>query len=196
MISVAIKRKSFGEQLVLVDVNFNIDTNERVSIVGPSGVGKSTLLRVIAGLDTDYDGQVSSVKNSAVVFQEPTLLNWRDVMDNLRITTRKDDATLTTILSEVGLGEKAQMFPLQLSLGQQRRVSLARALAMEPELLILDEPFASLDGDMVDEMLSLTKQVVDARDMALLLVTHSQKEAAFLTDRRLTLGGNPATIIQ
>ncbi|PIB24623.1 ABC transporter ATP-binding protein [Amylibacter kogurei] len=196
MISVAVKRKSFGAQTVLQDVNFDIATDERVSIVGPSGVGKSTLLRLIAELDRDYEGQISTVKNSAVVFQEPTLLNWRDVMDNLRITTRKDDRTLENILAEVGLSDKSDMFPSQLSLGQQRRVSLARALAVNPELLILDEPFASLDDEMVDEMLALTKQVVDTRNMALLLVTHTKKEAAFLTDRQLMLGGNPATIIQ
>ncbi|MCL4125733.1 UNVERIFIED_CONTAM: hypothetical protein GTU68_009066 [Idotea baltica] len=172
-----------------------MNAGERVAIVGPSGVGKSTLLRLIAGLDTDYTGQITTAHNSAIVFQEPTLLNWRSVMDNLRITTQKDDASLDKILAEVGLTHKRDMYPLQLSLGQQRRVSLARALAVEPQILILDEPFASLDDDMVDEMLGLTQQLVNGRNMALLLVTHSQKEAAFLTDRRLTLGGSPATLV-
>ena len=142
MIRVDIATKSFGRSEILRDISFAVKKGETVAILGPSGIGKSTLLRLIADTDRNFIGTIDRPDRMAIVFQEPTLLLWRSVLENITIvheSLAQEDAL--TALERVGIGDKADMFPGQLSLGQQRRLALARAFAGHPELLIMDEPF-------------------------------------------------------
>ncbi len=195
MIRIDIRRKAFGRQEVLRDVRLHMEAGERVAILGPSGVGKSTLLRIIAGIDPAFDGHVERPEAVAIVFQEPTLLRWRSVLQNLTLThpdIGADEAR--SMLARVGLAGRADDYPGQLSLGQQRRVALARAFVGAPELLILDEPFVSLDANTAEEMIQLTESLIADVRPAVLLVTHLPAEAERLGDRILHLRGTPATL--
>jgi NitT/TauT family transport system ATP-binding protein len=195
MIEVAIRGKSFGDVQVLGDLRFALTAGETLAILGPSGVGKSTLLRIVAGIDDDYAGEVRVPARRAMVFQDPTLLPWRSALDNLRIVHPDlGAAEAQAMLSKVGLGDRAGAFPGQLSLGQQRRLSLARAFAGRPELLIMDEPFVSLDAATADEMLGLTEALIAETRPATIFVTHAPSEAARLADRMIYLVGQPAIL--
>jgi NitT/TauT family transport system ATP-binding protein len=150
---------------------------------------------MIAGLDTDFDGHVTSDATIAMMFQEPTLMPWRTAADNLILSTGVERERAVQVLSELGLGDHCDHFPNQMSLGQMRRVSLARALCTDPDILIMDEPFASLDVDTGNDMKNLVNTTLTGRKTALLLVTHSANEADVLTDRQIVLGGKPATLV-
>lgn len=196
MIRVDVKSKAFGDTQVLKDVAFTLKPGECLAVLGPSGIGKSTLLRLVAGIDTDFSGTIERPENLAFVFQEPTLLPWRSALDNLLLVhpaLSRQDAR--TSLERVGLGERTAFFPGQLSLGQQRRLALARAFAGRPELLILDEPFASLDDATAARMRSLTRELLQEVRPATLFVTHERDEARQLAGRVLELAGNPATTV-
>ncbi|WP_428511663.1 ABC transporter ATP-binding protein [Roseovarius sp.] len=192
MITVSITEKRFGDDLVLGPIAFEIAQGETVALVGPSGIGKSTLLRLVSGIDTDFIGQIDRPEAMAMVFQEPTLLPWRSALDNLTLLhpgLPRDRALAA--LEEVGLTGKETLFPGQLSLGQQRRLALARAFAGQPDLLIMDEPFVSLDATAADRMLTLTEQLIARHQPATLFVTHDMAEATRLAHRTLTLEGGP-----
>lgn len=192
MIEIDILGKRFGETAVLGEIRFRIMPGETVALVGPSGIGKTTLLGIVAGTDRRYEGRVTAPRNVAVVFQEPTLLPWRSATDNIRLIhphlTRDG---LEAALAQVGLSNKDHHYPGQLSLGQQRRLALARAFAGEPEFLIMDEPFVSLDADTGEAMLALTEALIARHQPATLFVTHSRAEAERLADRILTLSPGP-----
>lgn len=197
MISVDIRRKGFGGRQILRDIALEMGERDAVAILGPSGIGKSTLLRLIAGLDTDFEGTISRPVRIGMVFQEPVLLPWRSAFENLTLVhSGLDREGALEWLARVGISDGAGLFPGQLSLGQQRRLALARALAGEPELLIMDEPFASLDEETADEMITLTQTLIADTGPALVLVTHSEVEARRLARRVLRLGGSPATLVQ
>ena len=179
---------------VLRDVSLRLNRGETLALVGPSGIGKSSLLRVIAGIDTGQDATCAVRGTCAMVFQEPTLLPWRSVADNIRVTTGALPADIDAALRDVGLDGRGADYPGQLSLGQQRRLSLARAFAVKPDLLLLDEPFVSLDPDLAHEMMALFARLRAQHDIATILVTHVAEEAEKLASRIMTLGGSPATI--
>jgi len=183
-----------GGDAVLGAINLDLKPGQTVALVGPSGIGKSSLLRVIAGLETGFDGTCHVQGRLAMVFQEPTLLDWRSLRDNLIIPTGIPRSEADAALDEIGLKARADAFPGHLSLGQRRRLSLARAFAAKPDLLLLDEPFVSLDRDLVQEMMGLFATMRAARGVASLLVTHSMEEARALADRIVTLSGHPARI--
>lgn len=194
MIHLSLQQKAFEDEVVLGPLEFNLQPGERVAILGPSGIGKSTLLRIIAGLDPRFEGTRHLQGRLAMVFQEPTLLPWRDAVQNITLITGVGVQKAQDVLAEVGLAGKETQFPGQLSLGQQRRLSLARALAADPEILILDEPFASLDEQVAEEMMALTAGLIKTRSMSCLLVTHSQREARAIADHILRLDGAPAQL--
>jgi sulfonate transport system ATP-binding protein len=192
MIKVDIQSKSFGSAPVLGAIRFDVPQSQTVALVGPSGIGKSTLLRIVSGIDTDFKGGVTRPEKQAVVFQEPTLLPWRSCLENLCIfhpELSKDRAL--DMLERVGLGGMAALFPGQLSLGQQRRLSLARAFVGTPEMLIMDEPFVSLDPKTAQTMLTLTQELITETRPATLFVTHDSQEADVLADRVLRLQTGP-----
>ncbi|PUB19422.1 ABC transporter ATP-binding protein [Yoonia sediminilitoris] len=196
MITVDVLAKQFGNTQVLNSIRFEVRAGETVALLGPSGIGKTTLLRLIAGLDTKFEGHITRPDKMAMVFQEPTLMLWRSAIENIRLVhpDLTNDAALEA-LNEVGLAEKANLFPGQLSLGQQRRLSLARGFAGRPDLLIMDEPFVSLDAKAADEMLALTERLIAQTKPATIFVTHAIAEAERLATRVLTLHGAPATLV-
>lgn len=184
----------YESNVILKDVNLTIPRGQTVALVGPSGIGKSSLLRIFAGLETSFDGHCRLDGKTAMVFQEPTLLPWRSVRDNITIATGVSDAVADAALVDVGLNDRSADYPNRLSLGQQRRLSLARAFAVQPDLLLLDEPFVSLDPELVADMMALFSKLRTDRRVATVLVTHVEEEARALADRIVTLAGNPAQI--
>ncbi|MDO5659227.1 MAG: ATP-binding cassette domain-containing protein [Paracoccus sp. (in: a-proteobacteria)] len=187
--------KSYGGKPVLGPVALELGRGRRLAVLGPSGIGKSTLLRIVAGLDPAHDGlRITGPARLAVVFQEPTLLPWRDALANITIPARVDAARARDLLEQVGLAGKAAHYPRQLSLGQQRRLALARAFATAPDVLLMDEPFASLDGDTAARMIELTAALLDRTGAGLFLVTHAPAEAEALSAQTLWLRGTPAVL--
>jgi NitT/TauT family transport system ATP-binding protein len=193
-LEVAVRSKRHGDRPILRDVAFSIPPGEIVALVGPSGVGKTTLLRIVAGLDTTFEGRVAAPGRIGFVFQAPTLLPWRSAADNVRLAAGCDAARAAAALTEVGLGDRGEAFPRALSLGQQRRVALARAFAADPDLMLMDEPFVSLDGPAAERMRALALAMLTRRGAAALIVTHDLDEAAAMADRALVLTGGPATL--
>jgi NitT/TauT family transport system ATP-binding protein len=202
-LEVEIARKGFtnaaGERHdVLADFNFALGTGEIGVFVGPSGCGKSTMLKIVAGLDHDYQGRVACPANARIgmVFQEPRLLPWRSVDDNVRLAapTANDDK-LSALFAVLELTAHRNHFPGELSLGLARRVALARAFAIEPDFLILDEPLASLDDALAARLRDQIATLVDSRSVLTLLVTHDVDDAVRLGDRVFLLSPRPARIL-
>ena len=204
-LDVSIRRKAYqsasGVNIdVLADLNLQVAAGEALAIMGPSGCGKSTLLRMIAGLDQDYEGHVrrSGSGRMGMVFQEPTLLNWRSVEENIRLVMRDDEereATLTGILERMELSAHRNHFPGELSVGLARRVGIGRALAALPSLLLMDEPFASLDGALATRLQRQIKSELLASPVTTLLVTHSFDEALSVANRLVVFSARPSHII-
>lgn len=168
------------------------------ALVGPSGCGKTTLLRIIAGLDRDYEGSIQLPDHGrlGVVFQEPRLLPWRTLEQNVRLAAPEaTDTTLATLFRTLGLDGHRHLFPGELSLGLARRAALARALAVEPDLLLLDEPFVSLDDALAARLREELVELVTRRPITTLLVTHNVEEAIGLADRLFFLSDSPARVI-
>lgn len=195
MLEIDVVSKSFGKQQILGSCQLSLQAGECVSILGPSGTGKSTLLRIIAGLDTDYEGRVSLPEGTAFMFQEPNLLDWRNCYQNLLIFHRgvsKEQAQ--SALEQVGLGDKGTQYPRQLSLGQRRRLALARTFLSKTDLVLLDEPFTSLDPKLKADMLELTRDLLDQSGAMLVHVTHDVAEADILGAKVVEMQGQPAEL--
>lgn len=179
-------------------MTFTVANGEVVALVGPSGCGKTTLLRIIVGLDRAFEGSVKlpAPGRLGMVFQEPRLLPWRTVEQNVRLAApRASEAVLTTLFATLGLAEHRYHYPSELSLGLARRVALARAFAIEPDLLVLDEPFVSLDAALAERLRAGLIELVSSRPTTTLLVTHSIDEAISLADRVFLLSPSPARVI-
>ncbi|MEU8195854.1 ABC transporter ATP-binding protein [Microbispora amethystogenes] len=183
--------RRFGDRAVLDGLDLTIAPGEFVALLGRSGSGKSTLLRALAGLDEEVDGDIEVDGSVAVAFQEPRLVPWKRVRDNLTLglDVPGPAARADAALAEVGLTERAGAWPLTLSGGEAQRASLARALVREPRLLLLDEPFSALDALTRITVHRLVLDLWAAHGPAVLLVTHDVDEALTLADRILVLDG-------
>ena len=183
---------------MLGELAFSLGNGEVAALVGPSGCGKTTLLRIVAGLEHDFDGSVTLPAHGTLgmVFQEPRLLPWRTVEQNVRLAApQATDAALGTLFQALGLTAHRDHFPGELSLGLARRVALARAFAVEPDLLLLDEPFVSLDDALAARLRDELADLVNRRPITTLLVTHNVEEAIGLADRLLLLSLSPARVL-
>ncbi len=182
---------------VIEGLRFALARGEAGALVGPSGCGKTTLLRIIAGLEADFSGRVSLPQGSrlGMAFQEPRLLPWRSVFDNLRIAApQASDAEIDALLADFDLAAHRDEFPGRLSLGLARRAALARALAIRPTLLLLDEPLVSLDAALALELRERIARLIDETHVTTLIVTHDLNEAIALADRIFILTARPARV--
>jgi sulfonate transport system ATP-binding protein len=181
--------RRYGDRVILRGLNLRIARGEFVALLGESGCGKTTLLRAIAGLDRVDGGRIIGSGMPAVVFQEHRLLPWYTVWRNVALGLPEIDGRrlAAVALGEVGLGDRQEEWPRNLSGGQAQRVALARALVQEPHLLLLDEPFASLDALTRIRMHALVKQLVARHQPGVLLVTHDVDEAIALANRALIM---------
>jgi len=195
MIALDLTDKRFGSQQVLGPMQIRVSPGEVLGISGASGVGKSTLLNILAGLDQRFEGRLDAPGRRAMVFQSPTLMPWRTVCANITIPTGCTEAEAELMLDRVGLDGQGAKWPGQLSLGQARRVGLARAFVGRPEVLILDEPFASLDAERIEDLLELTRDLIAETQAAVVLASHAEIELAALSTRRARLEGRPARLV-
>lgn len=196
---------------IIADLTFDVSAGEIVSIVGPSGIGKTTLLKCLTGLQSITSGSAridgkqidGPPEEMALVFQEYTrsLMPWLTVEKNVRLPLRhlrlskaETDERVRTALASVGLDHAHENYPWQLSGGMQQRVAIARALAYRPEVLVMDEPFASVDAQTRFELEDLCLKIRDEFGMTILLVTHDIDESVYLSDRVVVLGHRPAIV--
>jgi NitT/TauT family transport system ATP-binding protein len=202
--------KSYGTgQKVLESLDLTVCREEFVSIIGASGCGKSTILKLISGLTAPTSGTirvegmtpVNARETVSYVFQEATLLPWRTVSDNIGLSLELEGVAgdrrkkkVTSLLGLVGLNHVADAYPRELSGGMKMRVSIARALATNPRLLLLDEPFAALDEMSRDHLNEELLRLRGEQKWAAVFVTHSVAEAVFLSDRIIVLAPNPGRI--
>jgi ABC-type nitrate/sulfonate/bicarbonate transport system ATPase subunit len=207
-LAVDIREKRFAavgeaaERLAIRGLRFEVKERELVCIVGPSGCGKTTLLNIVAGLDHDFAGEVRFTPGGApaigYVFQTARLLPWRTVLDNVLLvmpTHPGRHERAMELLALTGLGDVANVFPERLSVGMARRVALARAIAIDPRLLLLDEPFVSLDEATAHRLRLLLLDLWQRRPTTVLFVTHDLREAILLADRIVLLSATPAQVI-
>ncbi|MEU9920051.1 ABC transporter ATP-binding protein [Streptomyces griseoluteus] len=183
--------RAFDGRAVIDDLHLDLAPGEFVALLGRSGCGKSTLLRVLAGLDRDIDGTVLVPRRRAVAFQAPRLMPWKRVWRNvlLGLPGKPERPLAEEALEEVELGHRVNAWPKTLSGGEAQRVSLARALVREPDLLLLDEPFGALDALTRINAQRLVGELWQRRGCAVLLVTHDVEEAVLLADRVLVMDG-------
>ncbi|WP_207486043.1 ABC transporter ATP-binding protein [Arenibaculum pallidiluteum] len=196
-LALEIRSKRFEGREVLHGLRLEVAAGEAVALIGPSGSGKTTALTIAAGLDEDFEGSVTLGPGVrlAYVFQAPRLLPWRSVRDNVALAlprAQRRGPTADRLLAEVGLEGCAGQYPGELSGGMQRRAALARAFALDADILLLDEAFVSLDGSAAALLRSRLAAHLDERGRSLLLVTHDLDEALELADRIVLLGGTPA----
>jgi NitT/TauT family transport system ATP-binding protein len=205
--------RMFGEEVIYRDLSFNIPKGEFTCIVGPSGCGKSTALRLIGGLIGATSGRIAVTGLSpeqaweriAYVFQSPRLAPWRKAIDNVTLaeelrhgrgSKQKRAKKAQSLLDLVGLGDAAEKYPYMLSGGERQRVALARALAVDPEIILMDEPFSALDPSTRKK---LRQEIIDIwrkTEKTIVFVTHDIDEALVLADRILVLSQKPTVVVQ
>jgi len=210
-LEVNITRKVYAATGVcaLEELRFNASAGEFLAIVGPSGAGKSTLLNIIAGLDEDVQGEVlmdghtytdpdRPATHVGFMFQEARLMPWLTVLENLLLVLGKktqSEHIARRLLADVDLSDFETAYPGQLSGGMRRRLALARAFAVRPDLLLMDEPFLSLDAPTASRLRRLLMELWQAWRPTVLFVTHNLREALALADRVLFLSGRPAQVV-
>ena len=180
------------------DLVLEVQARSMTVLMGPSGCGKTTLLRIVAGLDNRFTGKVHVPESAriGVMFQEPRLLPWRTVRQNIQLVAEDmSNAELERLAAAVGIADMLPRFPQELSLGLARRVALARAFAPRPDLLLLDEPFVSLDERTADRLRHLLLEVWSARPTTAILVTHNPREAILLADQLVLLAPRPTHVV-
>lgn len=209
LLTVNIRTKTYaGGSCAIENLAFAAQPGEFVAIVGPSGAGKTTLLNLIAGLDRDMDGSIAfhrgqtrqAIPRIGLMFQEARLMPWLSVQQNLELVLdpkarAQQGPPLQDLLALVGLPGCGAMFPGQLSGGMQRRVALLRAFIVEPDLLLMDEPFQSLDAPTANQLRILLQDLWRRTRPTVLFVTHSLREALSLADRILFLSAQPSRVI-
>ena len=188
----------------IADLKFSVRGGEFVCLLGPSGCGKTTMLNIIAGLDRDYEGKIALPAAASrprpvigYVFQTPRLLPWRTVQQNIDLVlnaAQDRSGIVDELLEATGLAEFRHAYPERLSVGMTRRVALARAFAVRPDLLLMDEPFVSLDEPTAQRLRSLLLDIWQARPTTVLFVTHDTREAAQLADRVVLLTPSPGSV--
>jgi len=210
-LTIELQGKTFHNQQplqALGKINFDIKSGEFVSILGPSGCGKSTLLRLISGLDTDFEGKIilgerivkQPERDCGIAFQEPRLLPWLSVKENIAfglfLENSKSSNQIDELLNLLDLKQFANTYPNQLSGGMAQRVSLARALVNLPDLLLLDEPFGSLDELTKRRLQEELQKILSKEKTTVLMVTHDIEEAVYLSDRILLMSKRPGQILE
>ncbi|MBU3839547.1 MAG: amino acid ABC transporter ATP-binding protein [Candidatus Ruminococcus intestinipullorum] len=201
-------RKSFGEIEVLKDISLNVEKGQVLAIIGPSGSGKSTLLRCATGLETKDSGEINYEGSFGLVFQNFNLFPHFSVMQNItdapiKVQKRKKEEVYKearVLLKKMGLEEKENVYPYQLSGGQRQRVSIARALAMHPDMLFFDEPTSALDPELTGEILKVIKDLAQ-ENMTMVIVTHEMNFARNVADQivfmdkgRIAVSGTPEEV--
>ncbi|ORT52611.1 ABC transporter (plasmid) [Vibrio sp. qd031] len=201
-----------AEVQALKEVNFTIQKNQFIAVVGPSGCGKSTLLRLLSGLLQPTAGNVSVFGHAVteprddigIVFQKPTLLPWLSIIDNVlfplkhkyNYVSAKDKALAESLIDMVGLSDFMSQRPDELSGGMQQRIGIARALLLDPDILIMDEPFSALDALTREEMGFELQSIWQKKPKTVLFITHSISEAVLLADKVLIMSQRPGTIVE
>lgn len=203
-VTIAIQAKRFMACAapVIGDLHLTLASAEFVCLVGPSGCGKTTLLNIIAGLDNDFQGQITLVGQHArpkigYVFQNPRLLPWRTVRENidLALEAKQPPETVDALLDIMQLSDMQHMYPERLSLGMSRRVAIIRAFAVNPDVLLLDEPFVSLDPPTARQVRALLLELWRQKPHTVLFVTHDLREAIALADKLVFLTARPMTVV-
>jgi ABC-type nitrate/sulfonate/bicarbonate transport system ATPase subunit len=193
-----------SNHLALGALEFSVPEGQFACLLGPSGSGKTTLLNIVSGLDHDFKGTVSFGDKApkdcrlGYMFQTPRLLPWLSVRDNVRLVL--DDGAAATgraekLLREMGLEDVLDAYPNRLSGGMQRRVALARAFAVQPSLLLMDEPFVSIEAPVANRLRALLLDLWNARPTTIVFVTHDLREALYLADRILFLSPSPGHVV-
>ncbi len=197
-----------GLHQAIANLKLSLPSNEFICLVGPSGCGKTTLLNILAGLDKDYSGEITVEHQHKVaqqhkapkigyVFQNPRLLPWRTVRENITLTLPKDHdpKSVDALLETMQLFQAQHVYPERLSLGMSRRVSIIRAFAVDPDILLMDEPFVSLDAPTARQVRQLLIELWLQRPHTVLFVTHDLREAIALADRLIFLSSPPMQAI-
>lgn len=197
MLNINITEKNFGNNLILKDINIDIKEKEFVSFIGPSGCGKSTMLNIITKLDKEFKGEIKhNFKNISFVFQDDRLVPWLSVRQNLLLVSKtKDINEIITLLKLVKLQEVIDEYPNRLSGGMKRRISIIRAFINKPDLIVLDEPFVSLDYPTAMALKKEFFNLCEKFNPIVLLVSHDISEAILFSNRIFFLSANPAMVI-
>ena len=189
--------KKYNEKLILDNINFEMFSGEILGLLGPSGIGKTTLLNILVGLEKETSGEIINYHNNKIgyVFQEDRLLNWLTLFENIKLIKEDiDEKIIWENLSLVGLKDYYNYFPKELSGGMRQRGSIARSLTFAGDIMLFDEPFKSLDIKLRFELLDLMRKLKEEKNTSILFVTHDIEEALYICDRILILKGQPANI--
>lgn len=206
-LTIDIKNKTYysemsASQIVITDFKLSLPENKFICLVGPSGCGKTTLLNIVANLDKQYQGEVvfkhpDRTAKIGYIFQTPRLLPWRTVRENIELVLDKPQSVeiVDLLLKLMRLTDVQDFYPARLSLGMSRRVAIIRAFAINPDLLLMDEPFISLDAPTARQVRDLLIELWQQRPHTILFVTHDLREAISLADRLIFLSDSPMTVI-